>query len=57
MEKEICERKSFVIYEQSPIKSTMLRIKLRNTLRKTRKEENKKSYNMERNYCFTFTKK
>ena len=58
MEKKLCVRISFAIYEESPIKSNMVRTKLTNIFLKRKIEENKKkSYNMQRNYCVSLLQK
>ena len=58
MEKKLCVGISFAIYEESPIKSNMVRTKLTNIFLKRKIEENKKkSYNMQRNYCVSLLQK
>ena len=56
-------KKKYVRGNHSPFmnkalsKAIMIKTKLRNTFLKNRSEENKKNYNMQRNYCFNFAKK
>ena len=58
MEKKLCVGISFAIYEESPIKSNMVRTKLTNIFLKRKIEENKKkSYSMQRNYCVSLLQK